>query len=607
MPHTMGQRFNQNSVAKPHLIGASAAYANFQVSIEGNRFVIGRDPSQCDLVLEPTIVSKVHAVIEIDAAGRALVTDLQSRNGTFVNGAPVTRAEIRDGDTVSFGPGGNVAFTYRAAPAVTPPASRPFPHPPAAPEQRDFYPANWQPSHAPPMENSYSAASVVMRAGEKPIIRIGRAPDNDIVLDAPGVSRYHATLTYTAAGQPIIADLGSTNGTFVNGEPVREPRQTSERDLVSIAGFLLRIEGRNIKRHDLSLSGISALRITKVIDSKTILQDISLAVAPREFVGLMGSSGCGKSTLMDALNGLRPASSGIVLVNELDLYRNFDALRRSIGHVPQRDILHDALTVERTLYYAGKLRLPQGTPPEQIRFVVNEVIQTVGLDEQRHTQFRQLSGGQQKRLSLGVELMTKPSFIFLDEPTSPLDPETTENMMMLFRQLADEGRIVIMVTHKFEKFDEMHHVAILTKGGRLAFFGPPRESLSYFGVREPAEIYRMLRHPRPRRVEPRLSGVGSLRALRRRAHTGSTGACAQRAARDDSVLPAHGRAALRLQPVDDAHAAVRRSKTQRPAQHRAAAASGAAHSAARGAHNRRRAERGEDNIYSGGNLDMVRL
>jgi ABC-type multidrug transport system ATPase subunit/ABC-type multidrug transport system permease subunit len=486
----MGQNFNQNNLAKPRLLGASAAFASYQIIIEGSRFVIGRDPSQCNMVLEPTIVSKVHAVIEVDPNGRAFVTDLQSRNGTFINGAPVTRAELREGDVVSFGPGGNVAFTYRAAPAIMPPSSRPFP--PSSPDERDYYPVTRQPAHAPPAVSPHSAASIVMRAGEEPVIRIGRAPDNDIVLDAPGVSRYHATLTYGAGAQPIIADLGSTNGTFVNGLPVREPRQTGAGDLVSIAGFLLRIDGRKIKRLDLSLSGISALRITKMIDSKTILKDISLAVAPREFVGLMGSSGCGKSTLMDALNGLRPASSGTVLVNELDLYRNFDALRRSIGHVPQRDILHDALTVERTLYYAGKLRLPQGTPPEQIRSVVDEVIQTVGLEEQRHTQFRQLSGGQQKRLSLGVELITKPSFIFLDEPTSPLDPETTENMMMLFRRLADEGRIVIMVTHKFEKFDEMHHVAILTKGGRLAFFGPPRESLSYFGVREPTEIYRML-------------------------------------------------------------------------------------------------------------------
>jgi ABC-type multidrug transport system ATPase subunit len=286
--------------------------------------------------------------------------------------------------------------------------------------------------------------------------------------------------------------LGSTNGTFVNGVPLTEPRLLYPNDLVFIGGFLLHIEGRKITKHDLSASRITSTQITKDIGGKTILKDISLAIYPREFVGLMGPSGCGKSTLMDALNGLRPATSGNVLVNNLDLYRNFDALRRSIGYVPQKDILHEALTVERTLYYAAKIRLPEGTSSQEIQRVIDEVIETVGLSEQRHNPFKQLSGGQQKRLSLGIELITKPSFIFLDEPTSPLDPETTENMMMLFRRLADEGRIVVMVTHKFEKFNEMHHIAMLTKGGRLAFFGPPQESLEYFGCKEPGEIYHVI-------------------------------------------------------------------------------------------------------------------
>ena len=321
---------------------------------------------------------------------------------------------------------------------------------------------------------------------------IGRAPDNDIVLDAPGVSRHHAALVYAEAAQPVITDTGSTNGTFVGGEPLTGERQLAPHDLVFIGGFLLRVDGRHVKRHDLSASRITARGITKEIGGRTILRDISLALYPREFIGLMGPSGCGKSTLMDALNGLRPATSGTVFVNDLDLYHNFDALRRSIGYVPQRDILHDVLTVERTLFYTAKLRLPEATPPGELQRIVDEVITTVGLEEHRTTQFRQLSGGQQKRLSLAIELITKPNFIFLDEPTSPLDPETTETMMLLFRRLADEGRIVVMVTHKFEKFDEMHQVAILTKGGRLAFFGPPREALDYFGCREPGEIYRRI-------------------------------------------------------------------------------------------------------------------
>src|SRR5204862_233826 len=128
--------------------------------------------------------------------------------------------------------------------------------------------------------------------------------------------RYHATLTYQDNGQPMLADLGSTNGTFVNGELLTAPRLLAPQDLVFIGGFVLRVEGRQIKRHDLSASRITAWRITKEVPGRTLLKDISLALAPREFIGLMGPSGCGKSTLMDALNGLRPATNGTVYVND---------------------------------------------------------------------------------------------------------------------------------------------------------------------------------------------------------------------------------------------------------------------------------------------------
>jgi ABC-type multidrug transport system ATPase subunit/pSer/pThr/pTyr-binding forkhead associated (FHA) protein len=491
----MSQHDNSNTNARAYLVGLAGAIANRNFPIRADRARIGRDAAQCDIVLELPIVSKCHAVLEMTGP-QAVIVDQQSRNGTFVNGAPVTRRELRDGDIVSFGPGNTASLRFHVAGAesgghvartqgaVTERQSGAAPAP-AAPSNTDRQAA----MRATTAPTSPQVASTIVRAADKPVLRIGRAPDNDVLLEAPGVSRYHASLTY-GGQQPVIADLGSTNGTFVNGEPLKAPRLLHPTDMVSLGGFLLRVEGRSIRRVDLSVSRVSAWNVTKIIDGKTIIKDISLALWPREFIGLMGPSGCGKSTLMDSLNGLRPATSGAVYINDLDLYRNFDSLRRSIGHVPQHDILHETLTVGRTLYYVARLRLPKGTPPEQIRRVVDETILSVGLAEQRDTQFRQLSGGQQKRLSLAVELITKPSFIFLDEPTSPLDPETTENMMMLFRQLADEGRIVVMVTHRFEKFEEMHHVAILTKGGRLAFFGPPHEALDYFKCRVPTEIYR---------------------------------------------------------------------------------------------------------------------
>ena len=482
---------------KPFLLGLFGTLAGRKFHINGPRALLGRDASECNIVLAQAVISKRHAVFEIDSRGSVTIIDLNSRQGTFVNGEAVTRRELRDGDRVGFGPGGVIAFTYHSAShsANSTPAGMEPVLSPSASAERGIPPSLLATNigfHVTDESDTPGSPTTTLRIAHLPMLRLGRAPDNEIILDAPSVSRHHAVLTYGENPQPVIADLGSTNGTFVNGEPLEEPRLVNQHDLIFIGGFLLQVDGHSIKTHDLSASRITARNIRKEIQHKTILNDISLAIYPREFVGLMGPSGCGKSTLMDALNGLRPASSGSVLINDLDLYHNFDALRRSIGYVPQRDILHDALTVERTLYYAAKLRLPESTQPDALRRILDEVIETVGLGKQRTTEFRQLSGGQQKRLSLALELITKPSFIFLDEPTSPLDPVTTENMMMLFRRLADEGRIVVMVTHKFEKFKVMHQIALLTQGGHLAFFGPPQEALTYFGCKEPGEIYRRI-------------------------------------------------------------------------------------------------------------------
>jgi len=458
------------------------------VLLDKQQVIFGRDEQSCQFVLSQPFISRRHAAFHTDESGRTTVKDLGSASGTFVNGVKITERLLNNGDQVGFGPGGVLTFRFFSVPQVAAAMET------DAEAVRSQFIANTQHSGA-----AVASAQAVKRQpasaasfADTRTIRVGRAPDNDYVLGGAGVSRHHAELRYSDAGGAVITDVGSTNGTYVNGELVTQPRPLKAHDLVTIGGFLLRVDGLHIHEMDLSSSRIYAEHVTKQIQDKIIINDITLALLPREFVGLMGPSGCGKSTLMDALNGLRPASSGTVFLNNLELYRHFNSIRRSIGYVPQRDILHEVLTVERTLIYAAKLRLPEGTANGELNRVVSEVIETVGLTEQRQTQFRQLSGGQQKRLSLAIELLTKPSFLFLDEPTSPLDPETTESMMDLFRKLADQGRIVVMVTHKFEKFFSMNHVAILSRGGHLAFFGPPKAALEYFGCTQPTDIYRRI-------------------------------------------------------------------------------------------------------------------
>jgi ABC-type multidrug transport system ATPase subunit/pSer/pThr/pTyr-binding forkhead associated (FHA) protein len=480
------------AINRAQLVGDTGSLAGREIALTQPRILVGRDKSECDLVLSQPFISKLHAAFETDEAHRTIVRDLGSKFGTFVNGRAVESQELCEGDRIGFGPAGLIGFTYTlgsdaAADTVVRPAQPPATPSPAVPH---------------PVAVSGNG-STVLQVSATSALTIGRAPDNDIVLNAAGVSRHHARLTFRDGGAAALADLGSTNGTYVNGDLLREPRALEPQDIVFLGGFLFAIDGRTIRQIDLSASRICALGLAKSIKGESAIDDVSLAVLPGEFIGLMGPSGCGKSTLMDALDGLRPAPVGSVFLGDLDLYRNFNAVRRSIGHVPQHDILHDDLTVQRTLHYSARLRLPETATNSDIAGVVTEVVSIVNLQHKLATPFRNLSGGEQKRLSIAIELLTKPTFLFLDEPTSPLDPETTEDLMDRFRKLAAQGRIVVMITHKFERFGSMDQVGFLAKGGRLAFYGPPAAALEYFGCAEPASIFRRMHDATPDELQQR--------------------------------------------------------------------------------------------------------
>ncbi|MEW5870348.1 MAG: ATP-binding cassette domain-containing protein [Chloroflexota bacterium] len=237
-----------------------------------------------------------------------------------------------------------------------------------------------------------------------------------------------------------------------------------------------------------------------------LLQDISLCIQPNEFVIVVGQSGGGKSTLLDALSGYRPATHGQVFANDADVYKNYDAIRALTGYVPQRDIIHMELTVYEALDYAARLRLPRHTRKAERRQRILEVLDELDLAHRKDVVVSRLSGGQQKRVSIGVELLTRPPLFFLDEPTSGLDPGTETSLMHLLRRLADQGRTVVLVTHTTKNVKLADQVVFLARGGYLAWFGPPEEALRYFdafrteaeqqaGPMEFDEIYALLEDP----------------------------------------------------------------------------------------------------------------
>ena len=323
-------------------------------------------------------------------------------------------------------------------------------------------------------------------------LTIGRVSGNTLVLNHPQVSAHHAMLEKVEGGYRIL-DINSTNHVYVNGE-LATNQTLRTGDEIRIGPYRLVYTGTELRQYDDSSNiRIDARGLKKVGNKEVILLDnLSLVIPPRKFVAIVGGSGAGKSTLMDALNGLRPAQQGTVLYNGVDYYRNLASFSTQLGYVPQDDIVHRELTVERALYYAARLRLPDDFTKEQIKWRIDEVLEDVEMSGRRNLLVSKLSGGQRKRVSIALELLANPGVFFLDEPTSGLDPGLDRKMMSLLRRLADRGRTIILVTHATNNINACDYVCFLAQGGRLAYFGPPNDAKTFFDKTDFAEIYSSL-------------------------------------------------------------------------------------------------------------------
>ena len=324
-------------------------------------------------------------------------------------------------------------------------------------------------------------------------LRIGRHPDNDVVLDSVLVSAHHAVLRKEGE-RYLVADVGSSNGTYVNGVQVSNA-ELKDGDVIWIADTRLVFDRRGNMTRVVEPKGIriDAVGVRKEVKGgKNLLADISLSIQPGEFVAIVGGSGAGKSTLMDALSGVRPATGGRVLYNGEDFYPRRALYTHQLGYVPQDDIIHRDLPLRVTLDYAARLRLPPDVTAQERAQVVAGAIEQLGLAEQADIPVHRLSGGQRKRASIGVELLTQPRVFFLDEPTSGLDPATDASMMRLLRDLTNNGSTVVLTTHATRNVVLCDKVIFMTRGGNLAFVGPPARALEYFEVDDFDEIYTLL-------------------------------------------------------------------------------------------------------------------
>jgi len=420
-----------------------------------------------DFELDSNLISTEHASISGDGYGNLFLIDKGSMNGTFLNGVRIPPNEnilIEPGVTITFA--NDQQYQLYAEPSIV--------------AQKTSKPS------APDTSHDHKSSIMELLQTRDTII-IGRGTECDLVIADDTVSRQHARITRTGSKTFIITDLNSTNGTYINGCKFHDSVDLHTNDIILIGDFRLSLTGatRDI-RTEIAIRTENIIKQYK--NGYLGLQETSISIPAHELIAIMGPSGCGKSTLMKTLNGDDPCTNGRVFIHGLELASNYEYLKPRIGYVPQDDIVHMKLTVEQSLFYAAKLRM-DSPDKSVIDAKIDQILHSLNIQHIRHIKIDSISGGQRKRVSIAVELLTDPLILFLDEPTSPLDPQTIEEFMDILRHLSTKGTTVILVTHKPEDLNYMDQVIFMAEGGHLVYYGSTNQYKEYFNVTTAVEVY----------------------------------------------------------------------------------------------------------------------
>jgi len=464
--------FPENSTVlatNPYIIINNQGKISPYFELTKDQHILGRDPQFADLLLPSdwAVISRCQATI-IKVNNDYFIYDGDgenpSSNKLFINNSLITPKGgycLNSGDTLRIGQNLNVLVTIQ------------------------FF----DPTKSFFVEN-INQKSILLK--EKSIV-LGRDITANLQLIAPTVSRKHAVIDYQSEGEYILYDY-SSNGIFVNDIKVEGKINVKSGSVIKIAPYTLVIHGDELLIADngdnIRLDAENILRIVKDKEGKsiTLLNNISLPIEPGQLIALVGGSGAGKSTFMRTLLGIEPTTSGTVYLNGENLRNNFNIYRNQIGYVPQSDIIHRDLRVEEVLRYTAKLRLPADA---YIDSIIEKTLVDIEMVERRDVFVKNLSGGQLKRVSIGVELLVDPKLFFLDEPTSGLDPGLDKKMMQLLRKLANQGRTVILVTHATTNINLSDRLVFLGQGGNLCYFGNYEDGHNFFELKtgDFADIY----------------------------------------------------------------------------------------------------------------------
>lgn len=438
------------------------------------------------------VVSRLHLIIRVDPGVGQWVAIDKSRNGIFANRTRVPSAVISDDLVLAVGVPDGPQLHFRTATQVIPVAKyRQPPAQTAPPRPTQPIPQPPRPVPQPPPAPPRPPVPASQRSSGPPTgaVTIGRHSTATIRVDDSLASRIHAYLMPAPTGTQLY-DNGSGNGTFVNGHRV-EAVTLRPGDVITVGNTDLVFTGGTAvqSRQTVATGGIEVRQVGLAIEGHQLLTNVAFDARPGTLTAVIGPSGAGKSTLIRLLGGVTKPTSGQVTFDGHDVHAHYASLRSRIGMVPQDDVVHRQLTVTQALNYAAELRLPPDTSKDDRRAVVERVLAELELTQHRDKRVDKLSGGQRKRASVALELLTGPSLLILDEPTSGLDPALDRQVMQMLRRLADAGRTVLVVTHSLTYLNMCDQVLLLAPGGKTVYAGPPQAVGSAMGTQDWADIF----------------------------------------------------------------------------------------------------------------------
>ena len=446
--------------------------------------MLGRamEQSPADLQLSSSIVSRRHGEI-LQLEDGYCYRDLGSLNGTFVDGVPYGKNAATDACMLK---DGDVIRIDRR--------SLDSPHPDAVVM---IFSTSWT-------EADWTTTSLSDATGD---IHIGRTTlsREGIKIADPAVSKKHATFHRGVRGWSII-DHDSTNGVYLNNQRIDQPAELHPMDVVRIAGTMFLFLGDRLLYNAPAFTGsqlsihIEERSVRNLFKKRVLLENIDLTVDPGDLVLVLGGSGAGKTTFFNAVMGYEKAR-GKITHGGRDVYKEYSHMKYEIGFVPQQDLLRDDDTVYHTLDNAAQMKMPAHTTAAQRRERIEQVLDMLGLHRERDSMVRKLSGGQKKRLNIAVELIADPSLFFLDEPDSGLDGIMAASLMQNLRVIADEGKIVMVITHAPDRVAHLFDKVVVlaksakTNSGHLVFYGSIDAAKEFFETDTMEGIVKRINRP----------------------------------------------------------------------------------------------------------------